>query len=103
MKNLKVDDFVSTQSVFGEYKPFLVKELCEKKVTLENFNGEEQVVSREALTLFYNKVTDNEKMFVDTHCLRCIIVYNGVGIRKISCGNSFINTDDFFRDIIGTH
>ena len=65
MKNLKVGDFVSTQSIFGEYKPFLVKEICEKKITLENFNGEEQVVSREALMLFYNKVVDSEKMFVD--------------------------------------
>jgi len=65
MKNLKVGDFVLAQSVFGEYRLFLVKEICEKKVTLENFNGEEVVVSREALMLFYNKVVNIEKMFVD--------------------------------------
>jgi hypothetical protein len=65
MKNLKVGDLVSTKSVFKEHRLFLIKEICERKVTLENFDGSKEVVNRKTLKLFYNKVTDNEKMFVN--------------------------------------
>lgn len=65
MKNLKVGDFVSTQTVFGEYMLLHVKEISEREAKLENFIGGEVVVSREALGLFYNKVVDSKKIFVD--------------------------------------